>query len=565
MTDTSIRLAIPPTPLTTSTADGRSRVCRSLIAFLVTLSMLLAVSSVAVFAQSATDGGPDYLPTTSIAYAEMRLDLPGDQHDALAAFMAHFPGFADTASFDSKIDQMLDQVVSSASGGSATWTGNIQTWTDGRFSAGLLALPKDAAKSDDSAPQDIVLALSVTDRAALESQRSTLQGTTTPTTEAYAGATIATVGDTSYAVTDRYLLVSPVVADLKTSLDVLAGTTPSLAADPTYQAARATEPADRLGSFYLSTETLKPFIEAQLAKQSGGSAMLAQLDQLPAWVGGYVQVADDHLTMSAATQLASAATMPSVRETDIAAHFPAGTLMYAETRDLGATVDAILSQVKLQLAADGDSSQMLTGIEQQLGTTLDKALDFVEDAGMGVSFDGQQVSAGIVATLNDEAGGGRRIQTLLGLLRLVGGGANAPFTVTNADVDGTTVTTIALKPGTAGSSSMPFEPAISIAISDGHLYLGVGDFAAKAIAQDQGTSLATDPRFVDAVQAAGTPNAGMVFVDIAGAAPLLAAMAGSDDDYRTNVQPWVDALDTFVATATVDGDIASMKALLFVK
>ena len=50
------------------------------------------------------------------------------------------------------------------------------------------------------------------------------------------------------------------------------------------------------------------------------------------------------------------------------------------------------------------------------------------------------------------------------------------------------------------------------------------------------------------------------------ATPLLVQMAGADDaSYQTNIKPWVDALDTFVATATVDGDIASLKALLFVK
>ena len=48
--------------------------------------------------------------------------------------------------------------------------------------------------------------------------------------------------------------------------------------------------------------------------------------------------------------------------------------------------------------------------------------------------------------------------------------------------------------------------------------------------------------------------------------PLLVQLLGADDaSYETNVKPWVDALDYFVATATVDGDIASLKALLFVK
>ena len=41
--------------------------------------------------------------------------------------------------------------------------------------------------------------------------------------------------------------------------------------------------------------------------------------------------------------------------------------------------------------------------------------------------------------------------------------------------------------------------------------------------------------------------------------------AANDPTYDTDIKPWIDALDSFVATATVDGDIASLKALLFVK
>ena len=543
-------------------ANRRPRVWGALCAFLVSVSMLLAVSGVAVFAQSGAAGGPAFVPATAVAYGEIRLDLPGDQHEQLAAFMAHFPGFADPSTFDTKLDQILDQALSSATGGSATWTGNIRTWTNGQVGAGLLALPADM--SSDEQPS-VVIGVTVTDRAALEVQLATMT-TSDVSTEDYSGTTITTSGNSAYAITDQYLLVSAAAADVKVSLDVLAGSVPSLATSADYQAAAGSQPADHLGSFFLSTAALKPLIEAQLGQQAGGDMLVAQLAQVPAWVGGYAQVAADHLTVAAGTQLAAGGIVPAVRETAIAAHFPADTLMFVETRDLGTTVDALLAQLKLQMAADPTSSQTIAGVEQGLGTTLDKLLDFVEDAGVGVSFDGQQLSAGIVATLTDEASGGRRLQTLLGLLQLVSGGADAPLTVTTAEVGGATVTTITLKPSADIPTGLPFEPAASIAISDGYLYLGVGDFAAAALAQDPATSLATAPRYTVAVSAAGTPNAGVVWLDVAAAAPLLVAMGGgADAAYETDVKPWVDVVDSFVATVIVDGDIASVKALLFVK
>ena len=378
------------------------------------------------------------------------------------------------------------------------------------------------------------------------------------------GTTVSTAGTTSYAITDAYLLVSPAAADVKTALDVLAGTTPSLATDPDYQAARATQPADDLGSFYVAIASLKPFIQQWLSQQSGAQMLLGQLVNLPVWISGYAQVASDHLAIGASTRLAVAGMVPSVRETDLAAHFPADTLAYVETRDLGNTLDTLLAQVKPQLTADAKGSQQLAEVERQFGTTLDKVLDFAEDGAVGVGFDGQRLSAGIVATLKDQAVGERRLQTLIGLLRLSGG--SLPADITSAEVNGTTVTTFTLQPSAGIPSDLPFDPAVSVAIADGHLYLGLGDFAATALAQDPQASLATDPRYSAGIAAAGTPNAGVVWVDVAAAAPLLVQLMGANDaNYQTNIKPWVDALDSLMATATVDGDIASLKALLFVK
>ncbi len=554
---------LDPSSMSTTTAR-RPRAWRWAVAFLVSVAMLLAMTGVAVFAQTGSGGGPAFVPATATAFGEIRLDMPGNQHDELAAFMAHLPGFADPSSFDTKLNEALDELLSSGTGGAATWTGNIQTWSNGQFAIGLLALPAATATGSDAQPQ-VVVGLGVKDRAALEEQIQTLVQAESPTTEDYAGATITTAGTTSYAVTDQYLLVSPSVADLKTSLDVLAGTTPSLADDPSFTAAAASLASPNLGEFYVATSALKPLLVQQLSQQPGGAAIVAQLDNLPLWVGGYAQVASSHVTLGVSTQLADSSMLPSVRETDLAAHFPAGTLGYLETRDLGTTVDALLAQLKLQLTADSSNSQMITGIEQQLGP-LDQLLSFVEDGAVGISIGDTGLSAGIVATLSDEAVGGTRVQTLLGLLRIVGGGANSPFTVTSADVNGVTVTTITLQPSAGIPSDLPFTPALSVAVSDSHLYLGLGDFAATALAQDPSTSLASNQRYTAAVAEAGAPNAGVIWVDLAAVAPLAASMvAANDPTYDTDIKPWIDALDSFVATATVDGDIASLKALLFVK
>jgi len=575
-------------PSTTNhvTPSRKPRAWRWVVASLVSIAMLLAMSGIAAFAQTGGSVGPTFVPATAIGYGEIRLDLPGDQHDELAAFMANFPGFADVANFDTKLNQALDQLLSSGSSGAATWTGNIQTWSNGQVALGLLALPGSVQPTPAAQPSpavqpspvaetsplvvlgaqpSMVVALGVKDRAALETQVTTLIGEDSVSTEEYAGTTITTAGDTSYAITDQYLLVSPSASDIKTSLDVLAGTTPSLADDPDYQVAAAHLASPNLGEFYLSTSGLKPFIEQMLSQQQGGAALAPMLAQLPAWVGGYAQVSADHLTIGASLPIVSSGWVPSVRESDLAAHFPAGTLAYLEVRDLGTIIDALLGQLKLQLLADPDKAQSVAGLEQRMGP-LDKLLDFVQDGALGISLDDRQLSAGIVATLSDPASGESRINDMLGLLMLLSGGDSTPYTIAQATVNGVNVTTITLLPSSGIPTNLPFEPTVSIAVSGVYLYLGLGDFAAKALGQDPATSLAADPRYATAVTEAGTPNGGVIWVDVAAAAPLVVGLMGADDaSYETNVKPFVDAVDVFVGTATVDADVVSLKALLFVK
>ena len=104
-------------------------------------------------------------------------------------------------------------------------------------------------------------------------------------------------------------------------------------------------------------------------------------------------------------------------------------------------------------------------------------------------------------------------------------------------------------------------------MTGGHLYLGLGDFAATAIAQDPATSLATDPRYARRSPPRAPPT--RVSCGSTSRPPCALACRWAPGrqpvNYETDIKPWVDALDSFMATATVDGDIASLKALLFVK
>jgi hypothetical protein len=549
-----------------SSPDTRPRPIRWAIALLVTVAMLVATTGVVVFAQTGDTGGPAFAPASSVAWAELRLDLPGDQEEELTELLGHLPGFADPAALDAKVNELLDQVVSQVSSGGASWTGDIDPWSDRQFGIALLELPASPTSPTTTTadePPAMVIGLGVRDRAALESRLATFLAQAPISTEQYAGATITTVDDdVSYAVTDRYLLVAPDADDIKASLDVLAGTAPSLAEDPGFTTAAERIPADRLGAFYVALSAVRPLLEGQLVGQPGAEAALDMLDQLPAWFSGYAQAAGDHLTLEVDMQSPASLPLPGMRETDLAARFPAGTLVYLEIRDLGRTFHVGLEQLLAQMPAD--DTQDLAQIEQLLGAPVPELLDPIEDAAVGVSFSDGLVHAGIAATVSDPATAQTRVTGLLALARLLAGQAGA--TVSDSDVAGTTVTTFTLPDAEdMRAANVPITPSVSVALADDRLYIGLGDFVVDALTQDPATSLASDPRFQGALEAGGSPNSGFAYLDLAGAQGLYEAMAPADADYQTDVKPWLDTLDTLVVSSAVDADTLSTKLLLFVR
>ena len=94
---------------------------------------------------------------------------PGDQRQAAGAFLSKFPGFADQAALDTKLDEALDQLIGKASDGKQSFTKDIKPWFDGEFAFAVGPLPKDALSGGTSAAAAdarALMLLSVKDQAA---------------------------------------------------------------------------------------------------------------------------------------------------------------------------------------------------------------------------------------------------------------------------------------------------------------------------------------------------------------------------------------------------------------
>ena len=260
---------------------------------------------------------------------------------------------------------------------------------------------------------DVILGLGVADRAALDTALPaivTAAGTgATVTTTDYNGTTITTFtpadgsAGKSLAPTDSYLLVASQLSSIESSLDILAGSTPSLAQDPGFATAWAGLPSDRLAAFYADGTQLRTALQAQLS--SGGTAaataMVADglLGLIPDHFVGALRADADHVTALLQAQPNPSAPPMAVRATDLAAHMPASALAYVEVRDLGGIIDGLLSQVVsgMSSSANPEALARIDGILGNIGTSFGSFFDFAQDGAVMVADDGTTLSVGVVA------------------------------------------------------------------------------------------------------------------------------------------------------------------------
>ena len=191
--------AVPMTPVTSPAAAGSSNgrgrwaIAAGVVGIVVIATGAIAYALTAA-APAATVSG--YVPADSIAYGEVRLDLPGDQREAVGEFLSHFPGFADQAALDTKLDEVLDRVVSEATEGKQTFTGDIKPWFDGELAFAVGPLPDVSADDPTAAAKDGkgVVLLSVKDASLASTWFDGVLADigVTPTTETYGGAEIKT-------------------------------------------------------------------------------------------------------------------------------------------------------------------------------------------------------------------------------------------------------------------------------------------------------------------------------------------------------------------------------------
>lgn len=554
-------------PVLTAPVGGRNSPWRWVAVLVATLAIVALIGGFFVFL-GPRPGTPSlvsqYAPADAAAYAELRLDLPGDQRERLISFMSNFPGFADPATFQQKIDDTLQQALRGTDTG-LDWKADVDPWFGGQ-----IGLFSSTLAPTQGMPPSFSVVLSVKDRAKLDDLINARLTGSGMESEDYDGQTIwsgkATEesGRFSFAVTDEALVVSTRNEDLKGALDVKRGDVDGLAEAPFFTAELASLHSDRLAAFYYDYATLLQSLPTGAASALPQSCM----DDIRAAAGikllGEVRAESDHMAVTMRSQIPSGGNLPPAapnKRTALAESLPADTIAYVELRQVGALLKSGAEQALscLAPALGGFDVRQLEGL---IGTAPQDYFNFIGDAAIAVTSTDGRLGGGLIATVDDENVARIRLERLLSVARL--GTMAGDITIEEQQHGAATITVIKFG---GGLFPLAETPSIAVTITGGRLYLGVDDFVSATIDRAAAGSLASAPRLQAALTAAGSENAGVVYLNITA---LRGAIEGnmpaeSRTGYDTEVKPFLEPITHLIMVNRTESGINVGHAFLYVE
>lgn len=585
-----------PAPLTpvapTAGPPGASR-SRWIVA-LGAVALVTALTAAIVYA--LVGRSPDaavlgYVPSGAVVYGEVRLDLPGDQRQAIGQFLSRFPGFADQASLDTKLDEVLDRLISDASQDKQTFTTNIKPWFDGElaFSVGPLPDPKTFMSGPEGSGMDSARALallSIKDQALARAWfvDAIKQSGATATTETYEGVELTIFGGSSdgpkaaFAILGGKVAVAGDVNSVKAAVDTKGNG--GFAADPEAKAALDAPRGDHLGFVYLALRPLMDWsqqMSAATAEQFGGDAggMTGTMSSevmakfIPDWGAFWLRVEGDGLVLESATPKTEAKIGPTEdRPSDVAKHVPSTAIALAVTHDTGATLQQTLDIYK----SEPSFKEINDAIEQGLGALggAKSAIGWIGDTGLVINPSGDAVEGGLVILPTDAEAASRFFTSVRNLAALGGAGL---VTFRDEDHNGTTISVATIDAAGMGGEIFATQVdkiEIAWAATDDIVVIGSGsDFVKHVLDTTDATSLASNDRYKTLADRVGK-GTGTTFVDIAAIRDLAEGFAKDADasafkEYEANVKPFLMPFDALVASGSVGGDLTRSTIVITVK
>ena len=575
------------TPTVTASRSRRG-LMRWAVAATATAALVVSGSGLVVFAQSGTgeSQGPQFASADAVAYVEARLDMPAGQGDAVAQLMTAFPGFADPGSFDLKKDELFAMLTAQL--GAAAPEGDLigDVFT-GEIGIALANIESAMMGEDPS----LVAGLALADaEAAGDLVEQLLAGASADSVTESSYNDVAIFSDPmssqpmNVALHADWLLMGLGEGTVEGAIDVLDGAVPSLAENAAFTAAWARLPESRLAGAWMDLAPFATFLDFASMMAEGETGVALPTDDLAAMLPtdliASLAAENDRLTLEVlVTPGEGTPTMP-VGESELAMSFPAETQLYVETRELGAAVGSGLGQLAtlMESEAMGSAGDTMGGISDievlfgedspitaMLGVPLPVFLDFVGDAAVGAGFSSDGVWAGIAAEIGDDAAATERTSNLLTVLRMLTMEQEG-ISLETADVEGVEVTTINVPlDAMMAESGLPLDIAngIDVAIADGTLLIGLGDFVESAILSDGTDSLGASAGYVDAL-GDDTVNAGVLYLNISSLLTALDPMLSMMAPEWSQIAPYATGFDRMIAVGTADDEVIGSRMTVIV-
>ncbi|HEY7937416.1 MAG TPA: DUF3352 domain-containing protein [Candidatus Limnocylindrales bacterium] len=557
-------------PLNGPIAKPARRPLRWAVAAVATVVILAgSVLGVAVLSSAKSSSAVlPWAPADAVAYAEIRADMPGDQRANLLAFLSKFPGFADQTSFDAKADDGLDRLVKRLTDNKHDFSTEIKPWFGGQ-----IGLSVDG--TDATAP-GVLLVASVSDTAKAAAWLTSI-APSGASHETVGGVDLTEKAGSSAKTTgawglDGSVLIAGTVDAVKAAIS--RGPSNALADSAGFKAAAAALNGDDLGSAFINVKSyvkLMSDAESQVLGQLGtdAGAMTMAMPKMPAidtsklpdWVAVRLTAESDHLVIDSAFPAVAGQPAQASRTSTLATELPASTIAQYELHDVGSLLKRTVTQLEGQ--PGGPTAAQVDAALKYVGG-IDKAVGWLGDADVVVLHDGDGFSGGIVAQTTDASASTDLFAELKNLASLAG--SQAGITVSTEPYDGQTITIVGAPyngGATAGTVKLAFTQTNDLVIA------GVGDGFVKAVLDTKaGNSLADQPAYQRAIGMAGSSNAGQGFVDLTSLRTALestAAGAAGLKAYDSDVQPFLEPIQSIAWSQTVGSDVSSARFVLVLK
>jgi hypothetical protein len=568
----------PTAPVAVSPVPRPSR-ARWGVAGLVAL-VVVALSAAGLFALVGASSNAvvaSWTPADAVVYVEVRGDLPGDQRQNLGRFLAHFPGFADQSSLETKLDETLDKLVDKASDGSHDWTKEIKPWFGGQVAVSMSTFPS-MSMTDPAAGADSTRALLVVaqkdPKAAVAWLKSLITGPTTD--ETYKGLTLTIYTPDSgpkvaAAATGGVLLIGD-DASVKAAVD--RNGKDGLGAAKAFTSAMAGISGDQVTRTYVD---LKAYFDAMtklvdsLGAGAGTGIDKTLLDKLPAWVAFGGRIEGDALVSDLVTPVVASAPKLDDHVSTIAGRLPASTVVLLELHQF----DKLFTAQLAQLRSNPSTAESLKQVDAAAASVggIEHLVGWIGDVGVVVTSDGTTPGGGLVIVPTDAAAADKVVIELRNLVALTG--SSSGVTTRDEAYGAGTITTIdfgdvaKLNGGGGAALGLPVtgHAELSFTVQGGVVIVGVGPAWVKSIVDVKaGASLADQSRYKDAIGRVEAKNASSLFVDLTAIRKLAEPVVSQlpDSNYATEIKPYLQPFDVFVLSGWTAGDTNRARYVLTV-